>query len=189
MINEEIINKPYRAIAQCATVSIDTVGKALKELLEEQFLIKFDRKTLKVQNRERLLQEWVIIFNRVLRPNLKQRTFKPRNSSIAALLHNAEPNSIGGALAAESLTNHLIPERGLIYTDQSFVEVAKKLELLPDVNGPITLIEKFWKDRLCESPKVTVNPILIYADLLNNPKPRNLEAAKIIYDKYVKTIL
>lgn len=189
LINEELVNKPYRNIGRCANVSIDTVGKVFRGLLNKQFLIRLDKKKFKLQNKEKLLQEWTILFNRVLRPKLRQRTFKLSNTSIKEVLNDAAPNSVGGELAAEFLTDYLIPEQGFIYTDQPFVVVARKLELRPDDNGSITIIEKFWKDDLDENTKIIVHPILVYADLLNDPKPRNLEAAKIIYDKYVRTTL
>ena len=189
LIDDSIVNKPYRYIGNLSKVSIDTVGKVFNELLEEKFLIQIKKREFKVQNKERLLQEWIILFNKVLRPRLNQRKFKIKDRNLAILLNSSLIDSIGGELAAEVLSNYLIAERAIIYTNQSLIETAKLLELLPSENGSVTLIEKFWTNNLTEHQNVLVNPILVYADLLSDPSPRNLETAKIIYDKYVKDII
>ncbi len=189
LINKDIVNKPYRYIGQASKVSIDTVAKVFKELLRDKYLIQIKEKEFEVQDKERLLQEWVTIFNRVLRPKLKQRNFKPKKGALNQLLNTNLPNIIGGELAAESLSNYLIAEGAVIYTDKPFIDTALSLELIPATGGIITLIEKFWAEEFALENGVTVHPILVYADLLSHPKPRNLETAKIIYDKYVKAIL
>lgn len=187
LINDQVINMSYRDIGELSKVSIDTVGKVIKELLRDDYLIRLNKKTLKVKNKERLFQEWVTIFNKLLRPKLKQRNFKLKNFKINTLLKTSSLDTIGGELAAESLSNYLIAEKAIIYTNEPFVDVALQMQLMPATNGSIILVEKFWNNKLSDT--VEVHPILIYADLLDNPKPRNLEAAKIIYNKYVKDIL
>lgn len=189
LINKEIVNMPYRYIGQAAKVSIDTVGKVFKELLRDKYLVQIREKEFKVQNKERLIQEWTTIFNRILRPKLKQRSFKPKGFKINDLLNFPFLNSIGGELAADFLSSYLIAESAIIYTDKPFIDLAKKIQLLPASDGPITMIEKFWEDDLISDKEITVNPILVYADLLSKPKPRNLETAQIIYNKDVKNIL
>jgi len=189
LINEETLNMSYRHIGKVSKVSIDTVGKVFKELLRDKYLIQIKKKKFEVENKERLFQEWVTVFNKVLRPKLKQRNFKPKNMKIIDLYGVSSPNSVGGELAAELLSNYLIAERAVIYTEQPFIDVALNMELIPVKNGPVTLMEKFWTDEFIYDDTVTVHPILVYADLLNNPTPRNLETAKIIYDKHVKNTL
>jgi len=89
----------------------------------------------------------------------------------------------GGATAAQIQDNYLIADKILIYTDLDFQKIIKKIKLIPDNEGEITLIEKFWNTTDDSS---TVNNILVYADLLNEPNPRYIEAADKIYNKYVK---
>lgn len=189
LINKEIINMPYRYIGQASKVSIDTVGKVFKELLRDKYLIQIREKEFKIQNKERLIQEWTTVFNRVLRPKLRQRNFKPKDFTLSELLYIPSLNSIGGELAAEFLSNYLIAENAIIYTDRPFIDIAREFNLIPATDGSITLVEKFWTDEQTNYKEITVNPILVYADLLNDPKPRNLETAKMIYDKDVKNIL
>lgn len=189
LINEKTLNTPYRYIGEVSQVSIDTVRRVLKELQRDQFIVKINKKKSKLQNKERLFQEWVILFNRVLRPKLKQKKFDAKNfTNIRLLINVSNPSSIGGELAGEMLSNHLIAQNAILYTDKSFFDLARKLELRPNTKGAITFIEKFWKNSTTNNKK-TVHSILVYADLVNNPTPRNLETAKLIYDKYVKTFL
>lgn len=189
LINKEIINMPYRDIGQASTVSIDTVGKVFKELLRDKYLIKVNQKDFRLQNKERLLHEWVTIFNKIGRPKLKRRSFKTKQNSIKELINVSPVNSIGGELGADILSNYLIAERAIIYVSGSFIDFAKERNLIPAKDGDVILVEKFWNDNSTKDNKVVVNPILVYADLLNDPKPRNLETANLIYNKYVKITL
>ncbi|MEN0051605.1 MAG: type IV toxin-antitoxin system AbiEi family antitoxin [Bacteroidota bacterium] len=186
LVDEKVVNMPYREIGKRASVSIDTVGKVLKELLRDQYLIRVNENEYLLQHKERLLQEWVTIFNRVLRPKLKQQSFDLRMETLRELANKAQSQSVSGELGGELLSNYLIAEHAIIYTSASFVEVAKTLNLLPSRNGKVKMVEQFWHQKPKESDEVTVHPILVYADLLSNPTARNLETAKIVYNKYVK---
>ena len=185
LINEHIINRTYRQIGDVTKVSIDTIGKVIKELLKDKYIIQVDKHTYKFHNKERLLSEWVTVFNKSLRPKLKKNEFKLKNNQLQSLINFAPKNSLGGELAAQILTNHLMGEHAILYVSNSFVDTAKKLNLIPSKNGSIILIEKFWEevDNVNHS---TVNPLLVYADLINKPTPRNIEASKIIFDKYLQ---
>ncbi|WMX14960.1 type IV toxin-antitoxin system AbiEi family antitoxin [Aureispira sp. CCB-E] len=189
LINDKTLDTSYRQIGEVAKVSIDTVRRVLKELQRDKFIVKINKTKSKLQNKERLFQEWVILFNRVLRPKLKQKSFAPKNfSNIRFIIDESNPSSIGGELAGEMLSNHLIAEKAIIYTDKSFMDLSRKLGLRPSTNGAITFIEQFWAGPILSNKK-TVHAMLVYADLINSPTPRNLDTAKIIYDKYVKTFL
>ncbi|WP_020566766.1 type IV toxin-antitoxin system AbiEi family antitoxin [Neolewinella persica] len=183
--NEDVVNEPYRNISAKAGVSIDTVGKVIKELLQDKYLVKVSTKEYKIYDYSRLLQEWVVLFNKVLRPKLRQRKFSLVDAGVSGIVDSGLKDSLGGELGAELLTTYLTAESSLVYTNRSFVDVAKELGLRPYKKGEVTLIEKFWQDddRVGES---TVHPLLVYADLLDIPTPRNLEAANIIYQEHVE---
>lgn len=188
LIDPHILNKPYRYIGEVSQVSIDTVRLVLKDLLRDKYIVRVNEKEFKLINKEQLLQEWTTYFNKVLRPKLNQRNFKPisKNIRLSVPLLNT---SLGGELAAEYLSDHLIAESAIIYTTESFFELAKSAEWVPATDGTITLIEQFWTEKELSNSQKIVPPILVYADLLNTPSPRNLETAKIIYNKYVKATI
>lgn len=191
LIQKDTINLPYREIAKLSEVSIDTVGKVIKGLLKDQYLIRISDHKYKLKDQERLLQEWITLFNKVLRPKLKQKSFGLRytGQKLQSLLELAPKGSIGGELGAEYLSKYLIAENAILYTKDSFVDMGKKLDLIPQKNGSIKIMESFWSSENQSQNKTTVDPLLVYADLLDNPNSRNLEAAKKIYNQYVQKTL
>ena len=63
--------------------------------------------------------------------------------------------------------------------------------LVPDLVGDIELLEAFWDfddaDFLPEPLNKEIVPtLLVYADLIASNDPRNLETAKMIYEKLIQ---
>ncbi len=188
LTNPEYINKPYRFIGNKANVTIATVGVVLKDLLREKYIIRKNDKEYEFQNREKLFQEWVKGYNRKLKPKLRQKRYKWLNKKQNWRKVKLPKQTFwGGANAAEKLTEYLIAENIEIYTGLNFAEVMKSLKLLPDASGEIIITEIFWKDQV--QKEIYVNPMLIYADLVNEGNARYLETADLIYQKYVKNKL
>lgn len=184
LLNPEYINDPYRKIGSQSKVTIDTVGKVIKGLLSERFILQADNKNYKLLDKEKLLQKWVTEYNQTLRPKLKKRKFRWVKKNKEWRNFNLPPDTYwGGAAAAEKLTNYLIADNLVIYTGIDFVEVAKELEVVPDKQGKIELIEKFWNQTIEEE---IVNPILVYADLIADQNPRYIETANKIYHEYIE---
>ena len=178
------INYSYRKLGEISGVSIDTVGRVYRELVRDKYLVKINSRKYKILDFDRLFKDWVTLFNKTLRPKLKKRSFKFANEQpLHALLATNFKGKIGGELAAEKLSNFNIAENANIYVEGSLVELALELGLRPDKDGKITMIEQFWKDNPDDQGRFVGLPLL-YADLISNPKPRNLETAKLIFDKY-----
>lgn len=187
LIVPNLLTKSYRDIAEQSTVSIHTVGKVIKELLRDGYIIKESEKSYIIRDKERLFQDWVTLFNKVLRPKLKHRKYQAHDKSKDFFTSDREINydSLGGELAAQILTDYLIAENIYFYTEESFLELSKEHKLIPFESGNVTLIEKFWKSEK-SSKQLTVHPILVYADLLDNPTPRNIETAQLLFQKHIK---
>jgi len=90
----------------------------------------------------------------------------------------------GGANAAELLTEYIIADKVELYTGLPFQDIMKALKIIPDEEGEITLTEIFWKGQ--EDKSNVIDPMLIYADLLNDPNPRYIETANKIYKENVQ---
>ncbi len=194
LINDEAVKMNYRDLGSAARVSIDTVSRVYKELVREKYLVRLNKRDLQVLDYKRLFNDWVTIFNKTLRPKLRKRNFSfKRQKNLQQLLQLENFRAtIGGELAAEELSEYLIAEKVNIYLHDSFAKFAFDLNLIPDKNGSITLIEQFWKsdveDTSFDKPEIAPMP-LVYADLISDPKPRNFETAKIIYEKYAPKYL
>jgi hypothetical protein len=182
--NTNALETNYRNLAELSGTSIDSVGRVLHELVADKYLVKTGNRGFSITNNQRLLKDWAIIFNKTLRPKLKARVFDFHDDSIdiRSLLHQDTGGFIGGELAAESMENQLISRKANVYVEGSFVDFALKNNLKPAKNGRITLVEKFWNksDNYFEVSESLASPTLVYADLMNDPSPRNLEAANEI---------
>jgi hypothetical protein len=171
----------YRLLAELSGTSIDSVGRVLRELVNDKYLVKTSHRGYKILDQKRLVKDWATLFNKTLRPKLKARSFdfQDSNTELRSLLGRDTGGLIGGELAAECMENKLISQKANIYVAGSFVDFALKNQLKPAINGRITLLEKFWNksDNYWEVTEFLASPTLVYADLLNDPSPRNIEAA------------
>ena len=184
LINPDYLNQPYRSIADQAQVTIDTVSRVIKGLLKEKYILRTNAEVYQYVDRKKLFSDWVTAFNKNLRPKLPQNNYRFLDKENAWKEYKLPPDTYwGGAVAAEIVTDHLIADKGIIYTGLPFPEVMKQLRLLPDEHGKIMLIEKFWQIPL---PEKIVDHVLIYADLINDFNPRYLETANLIYQDYVE---
>ena len=186
LINPDSVNYTYRELGRLAGVSIDSISRVYRELVSDKYLVKVNQRKHKIIDLERLFKDWVPLFNKTLRPKLKQRSFRfSKGENIHSLLDLDFDGKIGGELAAEKLSNYNIAESATIYVKGSFVDLAKNLSLRPDINGKIQMIEQFWDDSSSDSSDIFVGIPLVYADLIATPNPRNFETAKMIYDEFV----
>ena len=103
----------------------------------------------------------------------------------------------GSEIASELCTGFLKAERFTLYTTDNIIDIIRKLKLIPDPNGPIEVLDAFWDTESdyykCPHPqlagKKVVPVLLIYADLVISGDPRNLEAAKVLYERYLQNLL
>jgi len=58
-----------------------------------------------------------------------------------------------------------------------------------DETGDVEILKRFWKPPEMRQYENLVHPILIYADLLATGNERNIEPAKMIYDKHILELI
>jgi hypothetical protein len=183
--NPQLINLPYRVIADDLTVALDTVHNIINGLKEMGFVLNIGDKKNKLVNLKQLLDRWIQEYDVRLKPDLFIGNF--RFASKIALdsweeLNLTTPATQWGSEPAGALiTNYLRPGELTLYTSQTKLEVMKELRLLPDPKGNIKLYRKFWRDSGPE--KQYVPEILAYADLINDGDSRNAETAQRIYEQ------
>jgi hypothetical protein len=54
--------------------------------------------------------------------------------------------------------------------------------------GNVEILDKFWNFNYPEEQRHIVPPLLIYADLIRTADDRNIETAKIIYEREILKI-
>ena len=183
----ENLQHSYREIAENAGVAVGSVSNVMAELEDLNFLMKTkDKRVLK--NKTELLERWMVAYNTVLRPRIVRH--KMRFTSVEAAnewrtLNNGD-TLWGGEPGGALLTNYLRPEKFTIFTNNDLPTIARSLNLVPDKNGNVEILQKFWKTENLNTN--TAPALLIYTDLINSGFSRNVETAKIILENELRYI-
>lgn len=188
----ELLNAPYRNIAEVADVALGAVGWVFFDLQHRGYITGGLRKrNRRLLEPDRLLDEWVTHFPVKLRPKLNPRRFQaldPGWWQQAQLDHGAR---WGGEVAGAKLTGHLKPATHTIYLDtktapETLATLVKRYRLRADPHGNVEIVDAFWNFPIDEGtrPEV-VPPLLVYADLMATLDPRNLEVAKRVREQYI----
>lgn len=188
----ELLNAPYREIAQVAGVALGTIGDVFNDLKDRGFTTGGKRKGDRVMlERKKLIDEWTTTYPITLRPKLNPRRFKaPKSDWWKALDITQYGAQWGAELAAGKLTGYLRPGTVTIYLHKeqfqhNLTSLVAENRLRPDREGDIEILDAFW-DFHDEQPQAhTVPPLLACADLIATLDPRNLEVAKLIHDQYL----
>jgi len=181
----ELINAPYRDIAQTAEVALGTVGWVIRDLVEMGHIIDMGERGRRLKNKKKLLERWLIAYPEQLRPKLVTGRYRALDPDWwqTVPLHNLQAYW-GGEVAADRLTHYLKPEIITVYVmEKGATKLKLTNRLRKDPNGNIEILNTFWDVEHQLNSTDTVNPILIYADLMASGDPRNIETAHIIYEQ------
>ena len=94
----------------------------------------------------------------------------------------------GGEVAADALTDYLIPIKFTLYSKNPPLTFRYLLQIgLTRVpNGNVEVLDKFWQ---FDPDEKFSPPLLTYADLVASADARNLEVAQIIYDQHLARLI
>lgn len=189
----DLVNAPYREIADKAGVALGTITNIVKDLEQLGYLYRSKEKGLVLENKQKLIQQWVEAYPQGLRPQLKPQRFKVIQTDWWKELDHKQWKKLniwlGGEAAAAVITRYLYPEFVTVYGRPEFKKFAQIIHPAKDELGNFELLEPFWnfeikqtntEQRLCP-------PLLIYADLMATGDARQLDAAEIIREKYLAT--
>ncbi|ROT96203.1 hypothetical protein EB809_17360 [Marinobacter sp. R17] len=195
LLNPDLVNHPYRTIADLACVSLGSVGKMLSALREQGYLVEQGKGKKRTLRRTReLLDRWVSTFPETLSPQLEIGVFESNEQAPwKSIKLSALEGCWGGEVGASILDAYLSPSMSLIYLPKDRLRdfvIQHRLKKASDQTraaaGRIQVREKFWTDKLIggSTGSGDVAPdILIYADLIASGDPRNLEAAERLYGR------
>jgi len=188
--NPDMVNKPYRDIAKAADVALGTVGWVIRDLKEMGFFLKMGKGHRKLMNLEKLFKRWVEAYPEQLRPKLIIERFETTNHNWWKEINIKEYGAFwGGEVAAANLTGYLKPAKVTIYTNEPFGELVLKNRLRKAEQGNVEILIPFWNfDHEFANPGIAP-PLLVYADLVATGDPRNIEAAGMIYEKYLDRLI
>jgi hypothetical protein len=180
----ELLNKPYRIIAEQSEIALGNIGGLLEELSKEGFLKKGIHEQYFIENQNRLIERWAEAYKTTLRPKLMLGNFKFLNKEMNKSWKTLKGDSFkwGGENAGALLTKFLQPEKFIIYTEDKN-KLMKSLKLVPDPQGEIEVLDQFWSDK--ENKESIVPSLLAYADLITSFDSRNIETANRIKTLYL----
>lgn len=188
LVNEQWINLPHREIAKITQVAHGNIAYILNGLKENNFLIRLDKRTQKLNNKKELLEKWMVAWKETLQPALKIGRFRFANETYFTQYRQfqLDENTIwwGGEPAGAILTDYLRPGELVLYTTKNRNELIKDYRIIPDPNGDVKIYRAFWTTQEAVRNN-TVHPILVYADLMNTGNSRCYETAQMIWDKYL----
>ncbi|MGD2271645.1 MAG: type IV toxin-antitoxin system AbiEi family antitoxin [Desulfobacterales bacterium] len=180
----------YRDMAKAANVALGTVDFVITELNELGYLIDMEKKGRQLLKTKQLLRRWIEAYPENLKPKLVKEKFR---TNARYWWKDIQPADFGlfwgGEIAAAELTGYLKPERYTVYTDQLPGKLIYKFKFQKDPNGNIDVLTPFWAFKWNLAEKGLVPPLLIYADLIATGDARAIEAAEIIYDKYLARLI
>lgn len=193
----ERVNETYRNIATKSLVSLGTVSKTFKTLIDKGYIVKWNiEQKYQLVRLEELLHEWVQVLNEKILPAHKVGNFSQSRNEIGFWkeISIGSFSKWGGESGASRLTNYLNPEKIRIYTRLQKRDIFSTMRLFQDENGNIEIYEPFWESEMIlhdansnhYNKFQTVHPLIIYAELMYNEIDRNIEVANIIYNEYIK---
>ena len=191
--NQGLLNKPFRTIAAQAGVAFGVVNWTIRELKELGFLEETGtrrNRQARLIRKETLLERWVTGYAEQLRPKLLHGIYQGPTGWWHNVVLDPETALWGGEVAAAKLTKHLKPQDVTLYVDKqkpNTILVAHRLR--KDPLGDVTLLYRFWNLDVIPPNQDVVPPLLVYADLMATGEQRNLETARMIYEKYIVQLI
>ena len=192
---------PYRQMAEGAEVALGTVAVVIRELEGLGHITRTGPDTRRLARQDDLIELFVRGYALKLRPACWIGRFRHRNTNIEGLadglhltlLTQGINHALTGGYAAEFLTRHLTPDTVALFLQRPAVDgLLKKEQMLPDDQGGNVILLDYFAPTVLDE-KATKNlgvnlatPLLIYAELLKDGRPRELEAAEIILKTYLR---
>ncbi len=188
LCNQNAVGMAYREIAENTGLALGTIHNVFADLKRFGYVRTY-KGTRTLQNVDKLIDGWVDAYPIELRPNLNLRRFTTDKLFWWKEVDITQYNVLlGGEPAAEILTGGFLhPEITTLYTGNQITKLANILRFRKDKNGNTFVYDKFWL-QMHDNYATTgvVPPLLAYADLMNTNQARNIEAAKIIREKYLE---
>ncbi len=180
----ELAEAPYRNIAKAAKVALGTVGWVITDLKDLGFLVDLGKRGRRLANKAKLVERWVTAYPEQLRPKLLIGRYRAADPGWWMKAEIAKYQACwGGEVAAARLTQYLKPEQITIYTREKPAELLLVNRLKKDPDGDVEILEAFWQMEKDEFYPDLAPALLIYADLMATGEPRNVETARMIYEK------
>ena len=188
LTDKEFIGKTYRDKATICGTAVGNINYITADLLNQGFLRLKTKGVFYIPNREELINQWVVYYERKLKPDYFIGAFRFLNKEDAKRWRDIQldftKTKWGGEPAADILTNYLKPGEFTLYTAEARAELIRNYNLVPDESGNVKIYNFLWNQKDVNAK--TVDPLIIFADLVNTANARTDELANMIYNEYLK---
>lgn len=191
----DAIRRPYRRLAQEAGVALGTVGVVMRELRLAGHLRKVGPDEWDLHQRPALVELFVRGYALKLRPTCLIGRYRHqdhdvgrlRETLLGRLARQRVRYTVTGGTAAEILTGYLRPDVLTLFVEDAGIAALKDERMLPEpVHGQVILLKQFWPAAAAiekADDRKLATPLLVYAELLQDGRPRELETARDLYDR------
>ena len=191
----------YRDIAKASGVALGSIAWIVREMKAKGYLVQRGRDEWRLTQKRKLLDLWVGGYSARLRPGLIIGRYQPPEKQLDETVQKLRAElgdakiawALTGGFAADVLTRHFRGEQLSFFAQEWPAEFTKRLKWLPSDQGRVTVLRKFsplvaFK---LESPnrEPIAHPLLVYAELIFQGRERELETAKILYDRYLSSLV
>jgi hypothetical protein len=193
LTHPELVNAPMRTIANTAEVALGTVKQVMDDLTYQGFIVQKSGTGKTVVNTKALLDKWLDAYPANMHSKLNQTLFATDNPEQLKAINTAEFDGYWGEeLAAERYDHYLKAKDFLIYLEperkQAFLNAARlrkpAVNEVPDYKV-IVVEPPFEIKKIQGNLTGLAHPLLVYANLVISTDPRNVDAAKRLYDEYL----
>ena len=193
----ELINAPYREIADQADVALGTVGWVIRDLIAQGILLEgIDKNQRKLNDFDLLVDKWAEAYPYKLKGKYRIGIFTTDHPDWWKATNAENFGALwGGEIAAAKYMNYLNPKHGVVYIHKAnmadFLQTARLRKADPHErqNIQIDLIEPFWKEAKNKGNTEQAglaHPVITYADLIETGDARNLDTANRLREKYLR---
>ncbi len=188
LLDDAWVNKTYREIAEKTDTGIGNITNIFNGLKDDGFLIPLTKDTYILEDNKRLLEKWIMAYEKKLKPNLAIGTYRFADNDTFFNWKDIKLKQgqtlWGGEPAGDIFTNYLRPEELTLYTTEPRNKLMKNYRLVPDEGGNVKIYKKFWNDNTQKED--AVHPLLAYADLIMKGDRKCTETAEKIYNEYLQ---
>jgi len=181
------IDATYREIREAIGVSIDKIGKLVRELEQNGTLRVRGSGQYEILAPDRLLRMWVDAYDAKLQPALYLGCYMAAGDrTFEALLRDAEtvlPAQLilGSEVAADVLTQHLRPQQLRLYVPKTqAADLRRDLKLAPSERGTVELCDQYAREIAGQGMiygLTIADAAFVYAELMTDGDSRLAETA------------
>ena len=166
-----LVKAPYREIVAAARVAQGTVGWVISDLKQQNYLVDRGKHGRKLINAAKLLDTWVEMYARELRPRLLVGRYKTKKTDWWKNIDWRQTTAcLGAEPAAAILTDYLKPGTITVYAPESINQFLLTHHLEKNSSGSVELFQKFWDFDYLWDYEGMAPPLLVYADLMATGK-------------------